>query len=64
MKLEYSHKVPAGKSIIDKIRDAIDEEIMNGDNARAEGMAKALGILRSSSEAYELDLALKRTGLE
>lgn len=64
MKLEHSHAVAPGKSIIDKIRDALDQEISNGDPTRAEGIAKALGLLRSSSEEHELECSLKRTGLE
>lgn len=64
MKLDYTHSPVKGKSIIEKIQDALDNEISNGDPARAEGMAHALGILRGSSEAYELDKAMSRTDLK
>lgn len=63
MKLDYTHSPTKGKSIIEKIQDALDEELSTGDNTRAEGMAHALGILRGSSESYELGKALERTEL-
>lgn len=64
MKLEYTHSPAKGKSIIEKIQDALDSEVAQGDASRAEGIALALGILRGSSFSYELDKALERTELE
>lgn len=63
MKLEYTHKPTPGKSIIEKIQEALDHELGNGDPMRAEGIALALGILRGSSCEYELGKAHDRTGL-
>lgn len=64
MKLEYAHSLPPGKSIIEKIQEALDHELDCGDSDRAAGMANALGILRGSGEEHELELAMARTGLE
>lgn len=64
MKLEHSHKVQAGRSIIERIQDKLDSELAQGDPGTAEGIAIALGVLRSSSAEHELELSGKRTGLE
>lgn len=64
MKLDYTHSPTKGKSIIEKIQDALDKELSTGDPSRAEGIALALGILRGSSEASELHLSEARTGLQ
>lgn len=64
VKLEHSHAVTPGKSLIEKIQERLDNELAQGDPSKAEGIAIALGVMRSSSTEHELECALKRTGLE
>lgn len=69
MRIESSHAVPPGKSLIERIRDRIDAEFRQwqddeSENApafhRVAGMCAALGVLRGTSEETELELAEER----
>jgi hypothetical protein len=70
----------AGQSLVEKIRDKLDDAIislregerlgfqgnLNADRAygRVEGVAAALGILRSTSTTSEIEEAKERLGLQ
>ena len=69
MEIKNSHAVPHGPSLIDKIRDELDlayeiwadePDESESNKSYAQGIALALGILRSSSEDEEWRLAEER----
>lgn len=68
MKLESSHPGPQGKTLVEKIQDELDAAVQHfnekgqqtEDAWFAEGVAHALGILRSTSSDTELDLCHAR----
>ena len=68
------HSVPHGKTLIEKIQDKADQAYKSWDNkrelprdrefGRVEGVCAALGILRGTSTATEIEHVKERLGAQ